>query len=59
MSLFMLQDVLYTATLLPTVQRLYKVPYDKFNHFDFMWAIDAKTLLYDDVITSLTSLIEA
>lgn len=27
-----------------------RVPFDTFNHLDFMWGLDAKTLVYDDLI---------
>lgn len=29
---------------------MFRVPYDTFNHLDFMWGKDAKTLVYDDLI---------
>ncbi|KAL0123906.1 hypothetical protein PUN28_006026 [Cardiocondyla obscurior] len=30
-----------------------KVPYKLFNHVDFLWAIEVKTLLYDNVLELL------
>jgi hypothetical protein len=38
---------------LPHVVLLEENSYKSFNHFDFLWAIDAKTLLYDHLIEVL------
>ncbi|GLH01895.1 Lipase 3, partial [Gryllus bimaculatus] len=38
------------ALLTRSVVRMIKVPWNKFNHLDYMWAIDAKRLVYDTVI---------
>lgn len=35
---------------LPNVISSNIVAYDKFNHLDFLWAPDAKTLVYDHII---------
>ena len=35
---------------LPNVCLTEKVPYELFSHIDFIWAIDAKTLLYDRIL---------
>jgi len=40
-------DVYRLAELLPNLVRKYRVPFDKFNHQDFLWAIDSPTLLYE------------
>ncbi|XP_020279750.1 lipase 3-like isoform X2 [Pseudomyrmex gracilis] len=32
----------------------FRVPHDKFNHLDFMWAIDVKDLLYDKILSLMT-----
>lgn len=55
---------LYVTILLQDVDKLYKelgnpygkfrVPHDKFNHLDFMWAIDVKDLLYDKILSLMT-----
>ncbi|XP_054260165.1 uncharacterized protein LOC128984823 [Macrosteles quadrilineatus] len=50
------EDVLYTVDLLPNVKNVTKVPDKDFNHLDFCWADDAKTLVYDDIILRLNSL---
>jgi hypothetical protein len=47
---FPLQDTQRLYSKLPNVVGKNKVPMDTFNHADFQWAKDAKTLLYDDVI---------
>lgn len=39
-------DVYRLAEQLPNLVRKYRVPHDKFNHLDFLWAIDSPTLLY-------------
>lgn len=44
---FEFQDVLELSKRLPNVLLTEEVPYKPFNHVDFMWAIDVKTLLYD------------
>lgn len=28
---------------------MYKIPYDNFNHVDFLWGIDAKELVYQKI----------
>jgi pimeloyl-ACP methyl ester carboxylesterase len=39
-------DVYRLAEQLPNLVRKYRVPHDKFNHLDFLWAIDSVPLLY-------------
>ncbi|KAM0728120.1 Lipase 3 [Formica fusca] len=43
-------NALYLYEQLPNVVLLEEHPYKLLNHFDFVWAIDAKTLLYDRLI---------
>ncbi|XP_073959258.1 lipase 3-like [Choristoneura fumiferana] len=40
---------------LPNVKEVIQIPLYSFNHLDFMWAIDAKTLVYDHVIKTMNS----
>jgi len=35
---------------LSNVHLIEKIPYKFFNHLDFIWAINAKTLLYDRML---------
>ncbi|XP_070148822.1 lipase 3-like [Polyergus mexicanus] len=43
-------NVLYLYERLPNVVWLEEHPFRLLNHFDFLWAVDAKTLLYDRLI---------
>uniref|UniRef100_A0A8D8Z601 Lipase n=1 Tax=Cacopsylla melanoneura TaxID=428564 RepID=A0A8D8Z601_9HEMI len=47
------EDVDVLSRKLPNVIGKFRVPLKRFNHLDFMWAIDVKTLLYDDVVKVL------
>lgn len=53
----MFQDVERLLRDLPKVISVYKVPHNKFNHLDFVWATDIKPLLYDNIITTLNDLV--
>lgn len=44
------QDVVALSKQLPNLVGLHLVPFPKFNHFDFLWAKDSQSLLYDHVI---------
>lgn len=37
---------------------LFRVPMAEFNHLDFIWAIDAPTLLYDPMLALMENYIE-
>lgn len=43
-------DVELLNKRLKNSQGMFRVPFDTFNHLDFMWGKDAKTLVYDDLI---------
>lgn len=45
------QDVkkLYSALPAHSSKMLYKVPFDNFNHVDFLWGIDAPELVYKKI----------
>ncbi|KAL0113156.1 hypothetical protein PUN28_012380 [Cardiocondyla obscurior] len=43
-------NVFETYRHLPNVILLKEVPYKFFNHMDFLWATNAKALLYNNVI---------
>ncbi|XP_046625247.1 lipase 3-like isoform X1 [Neodiprion virginianus] len=47
------RDVARLADKLPNVIEKYKIPYAKFNHIDYLWGVDAKTLVYNYVIKIL------
>lgn len=47
------KDVETLAKSLPNLVLHKEVPFEKFNHLDFMWAKDANTLLYKDIIKFL------
>ncbi|XP_034240195.1 lipase 3-like [Thrips palmi] len=44
------EDVVALSKQLPNLVGLHLVPFPKFNHFDFLWATDSHSLLYDDVM---------
>lgn len=43
-------DVQWLASQLPRLIASVRVPYDDWNHLDFMWAKDADSLLYNPII---------
>ncbi|XP_043268023.1 lipase 3-like isoform X2 [Venturia canescens] len=45
------ENTIELARRLSNVVTIEAVPFRSFNHFDFLWAIDAKELLYDRVMT--------
>ena len=47
---FALQDVLRLTSALPNLVFSYEVPFPLWGHLDFLWAIDADTLLYPEVL---------
>lgn len=46
-------DCEHLTRKLPNVMGLYKIPFQAFNHMDFMWATEARKLLYDPVVNLL------
>jgi hypothetical protein len=48
----LLQDVTLLHRKLPNSE-YHEIALPEFNHFDFMWAIDVKTLVNDKVISLL------
>ncbi|EFN62712.1 Lipase 1 [Camponotus floridanus] len=44
------EDVKKLYHSLPNVVDMYKVPWSKFNHVDFIWAKDAPKLVYDRIL---------
>ncbi|XP_068082721.1 lipase 3 [Anabrus simplex] len=47
------RDVAKTKAVLPNVVAYLKVPDEEFTHIDFAWAINAKSLVYEDIIKLL------
>lgn len=47
-------DVYLTSEELPNLIRKFRVPLASFNHLDFLWAINADTLLYNDIMTLMS-----
>lgn len=43
-------DVKKLASRLPNVVKFHQVPYPRFTHMDFVWALNVSSILYDDVI---------
>ena len=48
-----LQDVLKLVSMLPNVVASYDVPFKKWNHMDYLWGIDADTLVYAEVLKNM------
>ena len=48
-----LQDVQKMISMLPNVFASYDVPYKKWNHMDYLWGIDADTLVYAEVLKNI------
>jgi len=46
------QDAVKLYRTLPKAVGLFRVPLPTFAHFDFLWGLDAKNLVYD-LVTSL------
>lgn len=44
------EDVRHLPEKLPNVVQMHRVDNDTFNHIDFIWATDAKELVYDYVL---------
>ncbi|XP_062707252.1 lipase 3-like [Aedes albopictus] len=47
------EDVLLLASQLPNVHKRYLVPMHEFNHMDFVWAINVRSLLYNELLADL------
>lgn len=47
------KDVFLLAERLPNVVGTFQVERESFNHYDFIWGIDAKRVLYDKLIPLL------
>jgi len=50
------KDVAWLATQLSRVAVNYRVPFAKFSHMDFLWAIDVKPLLYNKLVQEMARL---
>lgn len=47
------RDLLKLADTLPNVVAVNKADRDTFNHFDFLWAVDVKGMMYDYVLAAM------
>lgn len=45
-----LKDIAVLSKSLPNVVHNYLVPHEKFNHIDFLYAIDVQKLVNDEVV---------
>jgi lysosomal acid lipase/cholesteryl ester hydrolase len=46
-----LQNVEKVSRALPNVIGSFRVPLETFNHLDFMWGKDARSLVYRDAVS--------
>lgn len=46
------EDVEYLASLLPCAE-LYRIPYDDWNHYDFLWSVNVKEMINDRIIEKI------
>jgi len=53
------QDVLRYLTRLPNKYATYEVPFELWNHLDYLWGIDAKTILYPEIIKNMDTFINS
>ena len=49
------KDVLRFLTRLPNKYATYEVPYELWNHLDYLYGIDAKTILYPEIIKNMNA----
>jgi lysosomal acid lipase/cholesteryl ester hydrolase len=47
------RDVDFLSTNLPNIVLNRRIPMPKFNHIDFLWGLDADTLVYKEIISLL------
>ncbi|XP_015184619.1 PREDICTED: uncharacterized protein LOC107070697 [Polistes dominula] len=47
------KDLFKVSKELKNVIDVYKVPFEKFNHVDFMWAVDAPKLVYSRILRTM------
>jgi len=52
------EDVLKTITELPNLSTVYEVPYAKFNHLDFMYAMNARYVVYEELLRQLAKALQ-
>ena len=45
--------MLSAITKLPNIYDNYEVPYENWNHLDYLWGIDADRLVYDQVLANI------
>ena len=46
-------DVIRYLTRVPNSIASYEVPFEQWNHLDFLWGIDAKDILYPEIIKNM------
>ena len=49
------KDVLRFLTRLPNKYATYEVPFEMWNHLDYLYGIDAKTILYPEIIKNMNA----
>ena len=55
-QLAILQDVFKLTSQLPNLVESYRVPWDKWNHEDYVQAIDADEILYPEILRNMENM---
>ena len=50
------QDVFKLTSQLPNLVESYRVPWDKWNHEDYVQAIDADEILYPEILRNMENM---
>lgn len=57
-SVFFPQDITNLKDKLPNLEAVHKVPNPEFSHLDFLWATDARSLVYEKIFDILEGVLQ-